>query len=54
VVEIANDAIGYIPTREAFGQGGYEPTPGATFYTGDAGTRLTASALRQLDALFQR
>jgi neutral ceramidase len=52
VIELANDAIGYIPTREAFAQGGYEPTPGATFYTSDAGARLTASALRQLDALF--
>lgn len=52
VVELANDAIGYIPTREAFAQGGYEPTPGATFYTGDAGSRLADSAVRQIEKLF--
>ena len=32
VVELSNDAIGYIPTRESFAQGGYEPMPGSTFY----------------------
>jgi neutral ceramidase len=26
IVELANDSIGYIPTREAFAQGSYEPT----------------------------
>lgn len=26
IVEQANDSIGYIPTKEAFAQGGYEPT----------------------------
>lgn len=53
VVELANDAIGYIPTRPSFDQGGYEPTPGATFYLPGAGDRLADSALRQLRALFK-
>lgn len=53
VIELANDAIGYLPTPEAFDQGGYEITPGATRYQKDAGQRLTSSALRQLDSLFK-
>lgn len=53
VLELANDAIGYIPTRVSFEQGGYEPTPGATFYQPGAGERLAASATRQLQALFK-
>ena len=52
IIELANDALGYFPTREAFGQGGYEPTPGTTLYENDAGEELTASALRQLHTLF--
>jgi len=52
LIELANDAIGYLPTREAFDEGGYEPTPGATFYTPDAGEALIASALRQLERLY--
>lgn len=52
VIELANDALGYFPTREAFDQGGYEPTPGTTFYECNAGEELTASALRQLNTLF--
>jgi hypothetical protein len=52
IIELANDAMGYFPTREAFGQGGYEPTPGTTLYESQAGEKLTASALRQLHTLF--
>ena len=52
VVELANDAIGYIPTSEAYDQGGYEPTPGAANYGKGSGERLVASALEQLDKLF--
>jgi len=52
VIELANDAIGYLPTPEAFAQGGYEPSAGATFYTQEAGQKLTDCALRQLQRLF--
>jgi hypothetical protein len=52
VIELANDAMGYFPTREAFDQGGYEPTTGTTHYQSNAGEELTASALRQLNKLF--
>ena len=52
VIELANDAIGYLPTPEAFAQGGYEPTTGTTLYESEAGQQLTASALGQLHKLF--
>lgn len=52
VIELANDAIGYIPTREAYPHGGYEVTPGATLYQPGCGERLVDSAVRQLTALF--
>ena len=52
VAGLANDAVGYLPTPEAFGQGGYEPTPGSTFYKPNAGKRLVESALSQLNRLF--
>ncbi len=52
VIELANDAIGYLPTRAAFAEGGYEPTPGTTLYEQGAGEALAASALRQLHELF--
>lgn len=52
VIELANDAIGYLPTREAFAQGGYEVSPGATRYEPGAGELLVDSAVRQLDRLF--
>ena len=50
-VELANDAIGYLPTHEAFDQGGYEATPGSTRYRRGSAERLVASALEQLASL---
>jgi hypothetical protein len=52
VAGLCNDAIGYIPTRESFAQGGYEPTPGSTFYEPGSDQRLVGSALEQLGRLF--
>ncbi len=54
VIELANDSIGYLPTSEAFDQGGYEVTPGATMYERDAGEKIVASAIKQLNVLFNR
>jgi hypothetical protein len=52
VVELANDAIGYLPTRESFAQGGYEVTVGSTLYAPGAGERLADAAAAQLQRLF--
>ncbi len=52
VIELANDAIGYLPTREAFEEGGYEPTTGSTRYQPGAAEKMAASALAQLGRLF--
>jgi hypothetical protein len=52
VVELANGAIGYVPTRQAYEQGGYEPSPGAAFFGPGSGEALVASALNQLNKLF--
>lgn len=49
---LSNDAIGYIPTRASFAQGGYEPLPGSTFYEPGTDERLVDSALEQLRRLF--
>ena len=53
VVELANGGLGYFPTRASFEQGGYEPTPGATFHGPGAGEKLVASAMDQLSGLFK-
>ena len=52
VIELANDAVGYLPTREAYAQGGYEVTPGATAYAPGCAEKLAQSASRQLKLLF--
>jgi hypothetical protein len=52
VAGLSNDAIGYLPTRESFAQGGYETTVGSTLYEEDAAERLVASAVSQLNRLF--
>jgi hypothetical protein len=54
VVELSNDAIGYLPTRESFAQGGYEPTVGSTFYEPGAGERLAEAAIEQIAELFRK
>lgn len=53
VIELANDAVGYLPTRQAYQQGGYEVTPGATAYAPGCAERLAESAKRQLRELFE-
>ena len=61
VMGLTNDERGYFPTQVSFTQGpagfkpmitGYETTPGTTKYEIGAGEKLTASAIRQLEALF--
>ena len=52
VAELANDAVGYLPTRQSFPQGGYEVTAGSTMYEPGAGERLADTAVEQLQRLF--
>ena len=54
VIGLANDAIGYIPTEEAFEHGGYESTPGVTMYVKGTGEKITRSAIKQLNKLFRK
>jgi len=52
VAGLSNDAIGYLPTRESFPQGGYETTVGSTLYEPGAAERLVDAATQQLHRLF--
>ncbi|NLS94247.1 MAG: hypothetical protein GXX96_18975 [Planctomycetaceae bacterium] len=54
VAGLCNDAIGYLPTQEAFQQGGYETTVGSTFYEPGSAERLVAAAVGQLEHLFDK
>lgn len=49
VLGLANDAIGYVPTRRAYEEGGYEPT--ASRFEPGSGERLVDEALDLLAAL---
>jgi len=49
VSELANDSIGYVPTAEAFKEGGYEPT--VSVFTPDAGSKLAQAAIGLLRKL---
>lgn len=53
VIELSNDAIGYVPTEVAFDQGGYEVTAGACHFVANAGEKLKDSAIRQINNLFK-
>ena len=53
VAGLCNDAIGYLPTRESFDQGGYETTIGSTMYEPGAAERLVDAAAEQLARLFE-
>jgi neutral ceramidase len=54
VVGLANGSVGYVPTEEAFAQGGYEPTPWRfSRLAPEAGGLCVESAIRQLRHLFQ-
>lgn len=54
VIELANDAIGYIPTKVSFRQGGYESSTGSTKFQPGTGEMITAQAIRQLNKLFDK
>jgi hypothetical protein len=49
VLELANDSIGYIPTRRAFDEGAYEPE--ASLLTPGEGERIAAAAVTLLEQL---
>jgi hypothetical protein len=49
VSELANDSIGYVPTANAYKEGGYEPT--TTVLERDAGSKLTQAAINLLKKL---
>ena len=52
VVELANDYIGYVPTRMAFGEGGYEVMTARTSWLApEAGEMMVEAALALLEGL---
>ena len=51
IAELANGALGYIPNREAYPEGGYEVV--STHFAPGGGELLVTSAMRQLTELFK-
>jgi hypothetical protein len=49
VIELANDSFGYVPTKQAFEQGAYEPTNSVIEPGG--GERLVQTAVSLLEKL---
>ena len=45
IVNLANDSIGYIPTREAYREGGYQTWIGACSIAPEGGELIVAAAL---------
>ena len=54
VAGLCGEAIGYLPTRESFAQGGYETTIGCTYHEPGAGEQLADAAVEQLHRLFEQ
>jgi len=49
VLELANDSVGYIPTRRAFDEGAYEPN--SSPYEPGFGELIVETAVRLLEGL---
>lgn len=49
VLELANDSLGYLPTRAAYAEGGYEPA--SSDWAPGAGEELVEAAVKLLEAL---
>lgn len=55
VIGLANDWIGYVPTRRAFEEGGYEPTPARSSQLDEgAGEMIVEETLNLLNELWER
>ena len=50
IVNLANDAIGYIPTRKAYQEGGYQTWTGACNLAPEAGEMIVEKALALIEA----
>jgi hypothetical protein len=52
VIELANDSVGYLPTRKAYDEGGYEPE--ASLFQPGCGELIADTAVDLLTQLFDR
>ena len=53
-IELTSDAIGYLPNERSFKYDRYETRVGSTKYVKGSGERLAASAISQLNKLFEK